>query len=241
MTKYNTNTGLTRLFKSRTVIILIGNSGSGKGTLLAAIEAKCKELLPFSFWEKVQNYFFSFFGLTKKIKQKYFISETGALFRSKTPLFSKVFREIGQKSRNQGNIQPAVIATTLWAHHVLHNYKEGVIIMDGSPRTKEEAVSLLDFFNFYGFRRIFVHLDVGEDICRERLETRNKELVAKGLSPREDCNTPEKMETKLGFFKTDVLPAIKFLSLKKEKVITIQANRLSKREVQDQFFTRVLN
>ncbi|MCC6198631.1 nucleoside monophosphate kinase [Candidatus Nomurabacteria bacterium] len=182
----NYNTQLLRIYGRAPVIIFTGQSGCGKGTQINLMRKK-------------------YFELTY---QEIFISETGKLFREHIPLVSPYFKKL-TTTQNSGKRQPACIASSLWIRHILHDYTGGPMLIDGSPRSTDEARDMISFFKYFMEKEIFVfHIVVSDEEAMRRILARNEYLRSKNLPIREDCSTPEKIEQKLLWYETDVLPAI---------------------------------
>lgn len=237
--KYNLDTAFKKFLQGRVVIILIGNSGCGKGTLLSAIERELKKLFQPSRWQKIKTWLCSLLKIKSKEKKNYLISETGNLLRIETPFFSPLFKKIAQEKRDAGQLLPYPVSMSMWTSLILYDYQSGPIIMDGSPRSVEEVNGVLEFFEFFGFQRVFVELKVSKEICKQRILKRSEEDIQAGIKPRADSVDEEIISTKLDYFDTSVIPAIKLLKSKKEKIITIEADTLSKREVESIFFAEL--
>jgi adenylate kinase family enzyme len=130
-----------------------------------------------------------------------FSSYTGDGFRNLmggTTLASHLAKEI----QNAGLLQPEFLAVYLWADNLIKNVtgKEHLFI-DGSPRKPAEAIVLDSAMEFY--KREPVHLI---DVQVSNAETRRRLL----LRARHD-DTEEGIVRRLGWYKTEVVPAIEYL------------------------------
>ena len=94
------------------VIILIGQSGCGKGTQKINLEKT--------------------FG-TLGFLDNFFVIETGDLFRKQIQKFGSFFRNKIKEIQEAGKLQSPEYATFLWKQEMLYNYSGGPIIIDGSP------------------------------------------------------------------------------------------------------------
>ena len=129
--------------------ILMGRSGCGKGTQAKIIENLLKANDPH--------------GVV-------FHLETGARFRdfvkgdSYSSKLAKVISETGSR-------QPDFLAVWNWAHIMVEELKGGEhIIIDGTPRSYEEALVLDTAMNFYGRERPYViYLDVSREWSKRNL------------------------------------------------------------------------
>jgi adenylate kinase len=146
------------------IVILVGRSGSGKGTQGVFIK---------EFLEKK--------GLTSYIS-------TGARFRnfvSKETHTSSLARKIN----DQGGLQPEFLAVWNWADILIENISGDYnIIFDGAPRKLHEAEVLDSAVSFYGWERpLVIEIDVSLEECTKRLLARkrsddNEEVIKERLS-----------------------------------------------------------
>lgn len=212
-------TSLRWFFDEDPAIILIGQSGSGKATIS-------------EFLKKLH-------GRLYRKKEVMYI-ETGGLFRAEIPKMSKFNQERLKEIQDSGARQSWAIAASLWIHAFLYTYKEGPIIVDGSPRSIEEAMAMIDVFRNYAKREIVIfYVDVSDAEAERRMILRNKELEKAGKAIREDTATPEARAKKLAYFHTDVLPAIQYL--KEQQCIVYKINgKQSKRAVTNAILARMM-
>jgi adenylate kinase family enzyme len=175
------------------VIILIGQSGCGKGTQKINLE---KTFVRLGFLNN------------------FFVIETGDLFRKQIQKFGSFFRNKINEIQEAGKLQSPEYATFLWKQEMLYNYSGGPIIIDGSPRSIPEAQSMIDFFYYeLGREMIVFYFTIPDDIAKERILERNTRDLKEG-EQRTDTNTDQKISEKLRYFKTDVFPAIDYLNKK---------------------------
>lgn len=159
--------------------ILIGRSGSGKGTQA--------ELL-IKYLEK------------KEPARKIFYLETGQTFRDllkKETLTSRLSREINEK----GELQPEFLAVWAWSHLLVEGLRgDEHLIIDGTPRKLREAAVLDSAFKFYGRKNpAIINVQVSAEWSREKL-----------LGRKRADDTEEDIARRLGWYETDVVPAIDY-------------------------------
>ena len=109
---------------------------------------------------------------------------------------------LAKKIQEVGGLQPEFLAVYLWADNLIKNVtgKEHLFI-DGSPRKPAEAIVLDSALEFY--KRDPIHLllvDVSDAETKRRLLLRG----------RHD-DTEEGITRRLGWYKTQVVPAIEYL------------------------------
>src|SRR3989344_2548886 len=127
--------------------VLIGRSGSGKGT-----QAKL---------------------ILKKYPKTEYIS-TGSLFRDLTKQDTEVGRRITDVLE-KGGLPFDDLATTLWMYRVAYGVQEDEgIIFDGAPRRLDEAHNLDRFLGWLGRieRTAFILIDISRDEAFARLSKR---------------------------------------------------------------------
>jgi adenylate kinase len=160
--------------------LFIGRSGAGKGTqakLLAEHLNKQEANIPV-----------------------YYL-ETGAHFRefiqgdSYTSQTSKTIYEHAER-------QPDFLAIWNWADLLVKHFTNSMhLIMDGMPRSLNEAHMLRTALDFYGIKDPqIIYVNVSSEWSRERLKGRH----------RLDDKTEEDIERKISWFNQDVLPAIEY-------------------------------
>lgn len=129
--------------------VLIGRSGSGKGTQA--------ELL------------------MKKFGNLIYIS-TGDLFRDLAKADTAASRKV-EKILKEGGLPYEDLATTLWMHEISFKMKECQgFIMDGAPRRRMEAENLDRFLDFLGRRESTdqIFIDISRDEAFKRLINRGR-------------------------------------------------------------------
>jgi adenylate kinase family enzyme len=159
--------------------IFIGRSGCGKGT-----QAKL---------------------LMDKIKAEdsgdIFYLETGQRFRDfvKEPNYTSGLSYEVMKS---GERQPDFLAAHLWSHILIETFNgRQHLFIDGTPRSKNEAVILDTAIKFYKLEKPFVvYFDVSNEWSRKRLMERG----------RSDDKGADGVEKRLAWFERDVMPAVEY-------------------------------
>ncbi len=137
------------------IVILVGRSGSGKGT---------------------QGEFIKNFLENKFTDQKTYYISTGARFREyieKDSYSAKISREIN----TVGGLQPEFLAVWNWSNILVDNIVEnGNIIFDGAPRKLHEAQVLDSAVDFYNWKKpLVIEIDVDNEECVKRLMLRKRE------------------------------------------------------------------
>jgi adenylate kinase len=186
------------------IIILLGRSGSGKGT-----QAK---LL-------IKEFGFSYWG-------------TGDLLRKKIAQGDDLGREL-KKFMDRGDLVPTEVVFKIWSEKIREMKgdieKKGLVI-DGSPRMLEEAKMMDGLFEEFGWENIKVILiDISEQEAFDRLTKRRicKEcgrLIPwvgdfRGMKVCDKCggelitrddDKPEAIRARLDFYNKDVQPAVDY-------------------------------
>jgi adenylate kinase family enzyme len=166
-------------------IIVIGRSGSGKGTQVGLLQ------------EFLRN---------KNAQIQSIHVETGQYFRDfidDTTVSAQLAKEIYL----QGKKQPDFLAISMWGYVLCKDYT-GVehILFDGVPRSLAQAHVFEDALSFYNrFDATFekpkvIYLDVSHDWSVQRIHERG----------RIDDQTDEQVEVRMHWFDTDVIAAIDF-------------------------------
>jgi adenylate kinase family enzyme len=160
-------------------IIFIGRSGCGKGT-----QAK-----------KMQDF------LERHDKRKVFHLEAGERFRLfiQDDTYSSV---LARRISDDGGLQPEFLSVWAWTGELINNVdKHDHLLIDGTPRRKNEALTLGSAFEFYNRDKIdVVYLNVSEDWSRQRLEDRG----------REDDKEISDVDNRMQWFTRDVVPVIDY-------------------------------
>ncbi len=160
--------------------ILLGASGSGKGTQANLLQEH----------------------LTKRDPDhRIFYLQTGDLVRAfvKGDGYSN---KLSMELEQAGKLQPQFLAVYLWVDAFIKNI-QGVehIILDGSPRRLEEAVTFDTAVKFY--KRVkpqVIYIRVSKEWSKARLTARG----------REDDKRAMNIEERLRWFDTEVIPVIEY-------------------------------
>ena len=165
--------------------IFIGRSGCGKGT-----QAKILR-------EQIEK--------TDKEKRKIMYMETGPRFRDfiKLPGYTN---KLAAHVADMGGRQPDFLAVWNWAHVLIEEMTgEEHLIVDGMPRSYEEALVFDSAITFYGRAKpTVIYIDVSRDWSKKHLFTRSK------IEGRADDSSLELIERRLAWFDTDVLPTLAY-------------------------------
>lgn len=190
---------LRQAFKKEPVIILIGQSGCGKGTQLERIAKAYKKLFP---------------------KKNLYIAESGQILRDIIPKLTSFNKKILHEIQTAGRLQSWITTSSLWASKFLSEYRGGLTIVDGSPRSVNEAKALVDFYHGFANKEIIVfYLKITDEQAYARMVFRNNALLLVNKKARSDSDTPIKRKTKIAYFHTDVMPAIEYL--KKDQNVSV--------------------
>lgn len=167
------------------IILFAGQSGGGKGTQKERIEPCIPGLLSIVM---------------------------GDLFGEQIPTFSPYHQKKLSETQEAGKRQCYVHAVLMWAQKISVSHTGGPILIDGSPRSKEEAQIMIDFFVGYMQRRIIVFcFDIPDEEADRRMIHRNQQRLAKGEKERKDSNSPESRANKIAYYHTDVAPSIEYM------------------------------
>lgn len=159
--------------------LFIGRSGCGKGTQAALLE-----------------------NLLADRDAKYPIVhlETGKLFREFIKGATHT-QEVSKAILEDGALQPEFLTVYLWADFMVRNMrKECHLIVDGTPRRRDEASVLHTAFEFYArINPQIIFINVSRGWSEERMLERK----------RQDDNKRD-IEARLNWFDTEVMPTIDF-------------------------------
>lgn len=166
---------------SQRTFIFIGRSGCGKGTQASLLMHEIEQRDP--------------------EKRPIFYLETGAKFREFIK-GDKYSNKLALKISESGERQPDFLAVWNWGAVLINEMDaEKHIIVDGMPRSYQEALVFDSAINFYNLNRpVVVYINVSKEHSRDRLTLRG----------RADDILPEVIERRLSWFDTEVNPAIEF-------------------------------
>lgn len=158
-------------------IIILGRSGSGKGTQAALLKKFLEE---------------------RGVHDVRHIT-TGGGFRE----FIKSDSYLAKRSREvnaSGGLQPEFLAVWNWSNIFITTISGGeTIILDGAPRKPFEVNVLHSAITFMEYKNpVVIYLDVSESVSREHIKHRG----------REDDLNEEDVSERMGWFETEVLPAL---------------------------------
>lgn len=163
------------------VYIFVGRSGAGKGTQVALLEKKIKEIDP-----------------TKAV----FIAETGKKFRALVDTDSYTGRRL-RDIVNTGKLSPSFLGVHMWASSLIESYTgSGLVFMDGTPRKITEVPLLLSAIKFYGWKAHVINLSVSDEWAYDHIKIRGRV---------DDKVPDEDIWSRIRWFHTSVQPAIDML------------------------------
>ncbi len=155
--------------------ILIGRSGSGKGTQANLLIAKLKELDP---------------------SRETLYIQTGQEFRKFVQGSSYTEKRSAQYMKD-GKLQPNFLAVKMWVDFLVANiHGNEHVIFDGSPREWHEAGVLDSVFGFYGYEKPHViDLYISDEEALKRLLLRKRmddseDGIKKRLAWYQECVEP---------------------------------------------------
>lgn len=177
-------------------VIFIGPQGSGKGTQIARLAELLRKKEP-----------------TRRVVDV----QTGRRFRALAAKEENHTERCVAATIDTGMFQPLFLSVVLWGDAFLHHVDTDChLLMDGFPRTVEEAVVLETALEFY--KRIpltVIFLDVQEEQVRDRMK----------LRARKD-DTDEAIEMRLSDYREKTIPVVAYYEKRPETVtIRIDASR----------------
>ena len=133
-------------------------------------------------------------------QREVFFLETGAEFR-KFIQGEGYTQRLSKKIYDDGGSQPEFLSVYMWSRVLAESFKENEhLIIDGTPRRFHEAGALDSVFDFYKREKPYlIFLNISKEWAVER-------LLGRG---RIDDNHDD-IKTRLGWYETDVVPAIDF-------------------------------
>lgn len=138
----------------QTAIILMGRSGSGKGTQGKLLQEYLNRHSP----DKKVIY------LQSGNELRDFIKTDGITERTARAIYDR------------GDLEPEFLMIYLWASLMVREYKGGEhVIVDGTPRKPHEAGVLHSMFQFYNFPKVYVvYINVPKATTIDRLLLRGR-------------------------------------------------------------------
>lgn len=137
--------------------------------------------------------------------------DTGEQIRNWIPTLPEWRRKKIEADQKNGKLQSYRTASFLWARELNDRLREGdeYLLIDGSPRTPEEAKLLIETLT-QEFERspIIIPFQVSDETAIHRILKRNEELRIFGKLVRPETETEEAIRNKLQFYYTDVIPAL---------------------------------
>jgi adenylate kinase len=195
--------------KPRT-IIFIGPQGSGKGTQIERLSRTLKDRDP---------------------ERRTIDIQTGRRFRSLAAKQEGFTERKVYETLDSGMLQPLFLSVVLWGdafHH--HADADAHILVDGFPRTLQEAHVLESALNFYAREHItVVHLNTPEDVVRRRMEGR----------ARPD-DTSKSIEARLRWYREETLPVVEYYRTRPRTDVIDIDGTLSIDEVHQEILKTVL-
>lgn len=161
--------------------IFIGRSGCGKGTQAELLKNRLNQV--------------------DETKSPILYVETGEHFRRfirGESLASKLSRQVYESAERQ----PDFLAGWMWSEILINELEEGMhLVFDGAPRARSEAELLTTALKFFKRERpVVIYINVSRKWSEERLLSRG----------RSDDASLSKIDKRLDWFDSDVLPAIEY-------------------------------
>lgn len=125
---------------------------------------------------------------------------------------------LARKVNAEGGLQPEFLAVWNWSNIFINSLNGNeTVILDGAPRKPFEVSVLHSAITFLGYEKpTVIYLDVSEQVSREHIRLRGRD---------DDLNV-EDVDARMGWFETDVLPALEmYLQDPRYKVIHVNGNQ----------------
>lgn len=169
------------------IVILVGRSGSGKGTqgqfIKKFLEENCGNNVDQNDGETHLHYLSTGEEMRRIMKQASYTAK------------------LSREYNNAGQLQPMFFSVFVWAKYLMEHIHGGDnVIFDGVPRRKSEADILHSAVKFYGWHKpVVINIDVSEEECIRRMAERN----------RADDNL-ENYKKKMEWYRVEVEPMLEF-------------------------------
>jgi adenylate kinase family enzyme len=146
---------MTEEINTSKIVILVGRSGSGKGTQGLFV----KKFLEENFKDHEMHYLSTGEEMRRIMKQ------------------SSYTAQLSRQTQGEGKLQPMFFSVFVWAKYLMEHVHGGDnIIFDGVPRRKSEADILHSAVKFYGWHKpVVINIDTPEDECIKRMMERKRE------------------------------------------------------------------
>ncbi|MFT7557720.1 MAG: adenylate kinase family enzyme [Planctomycetota bacterium] len=132
--------------------LLVGRSGSGKGT-------QAKLLIDYL----GRNTRFSSITITTGDHVRGFLATEGHT------------RDIAKNVADAGELQPLFLPIWMWSSQIIREYTgQEHLILDGAGRRMAEVLVLESMLDFYGSRCVVIHLDLPREEALERMISRDR-------------------------------------------------------------------
>lgn len=185
----------------------MGRSGCGKGTQAKLLIQALKE---------------------KSSKEPFYLS-TGDEFRKL--ISSDTYSSgLAKKIIDEGKLQPEFLAIVMWGNLFMNNLTGNEdVIVDGAPRTVDEAHIIMSAVNFYGFKKVYlIDMEVSRQWATDRLTSR----------ARADDN-PDAINNRMNWYEELVAPCIPYFnSISEVNVITLNGEQ-SIVDVQNELLSKI--
>ena len=191
-------------------IIIMGRSGSGKGTQVELLKKNLQE---------------------HTAEQEIFSFDSGDSFREftkKEGYSQKLIRE----QMNSGNLIPDIVTNWMFVNSLVEGLKEDqMILLDGFPRTVDQAKTLTQTLEYYKYKHVAViNIEVSEEEVRNRLIERGR-----------GDDREQVIETRLVWYRENVLPTLEYLrELDNYEVLNINGEQ-SPKEVQSDLLRLIIS
>jgi len=172
-----------------TTVIFIGPQGSGKGTQIEKLYKVMAEKDPLRRVVDIQ---------------------TGRRFRALAAKRETYAERKIERTLDTGQLQPDFLTHILWGQAMLDQLDpKSHLLIDGFPRTVQQAEVLEDALNFFERDVVqVINLDTPEEIVRERMKGRAR-----------DDDTDESIETRLKWYREDTLPVLDYYRVRPDTVV----------------------